>query len=131
MAAICGRGGKVIAGTKTCAHIGEWTMSIPGVEPEDITSLGATAKAFLACTLPGPATGTCTWKALDNADEGAAAVRAAVLAGTSIALDLYESATKFWDGADAYITNFSQTVGVDGPVGGSFDFQFATIPTYT
>jgi len=131
MAAICGKSGKVMVSSDTVAYVGEWTLSIPGIELSEYTGLGATEKAFLACGLPGPATGTINFNALDNLDTATAALRTALLAGTAVTLNLYESGTKYWTGEDAYLTDFSQNVGVDGPVSGSYSFQYLTIPEYT
>lgn len=130
MAAICGKSGKVVVGSDTVAYVESWDMSIPGIELSELTALGAAAKSFLACGLPGPATGTLTFRALDNSDTATAALRGALLAGTSVTLNLYESSDKYWTAA-AYVTDFSQNVGVDGPVSGSMGFQYAVIPTYT
>lgn len=120
-----------MTGANTLANVESWTMEIPGAPLTEIQGLGATAKSLLVTGLPGPATGTVNWRALDNSATAEAAIRAACLAGTSLALDLYESGTKYWDGADAYITSFSHNVSTEGPVSGSFAFTFGTVPTYT
>jgi hypothetical protein len=131
MAAICGKAGKVLIGTDVVANVEDWNLDIAGMELSDITGLGATVKAFLATGLPGPATGTINLVALDNADTATAALRAAILAGTAVTLKLYESATKYWTGTDAYLTNTNQAVNVTSAVSGSYSFQYLTLPTYT
>jgi hypothetical protein len=129
MTAIVGKNGKVKQGTNELAYVESWELSISD-EALETTGLGATARTYVGRGLPEN-TGTVTWRALDNSGTGEAAIRSAALAGTSVALDLYESATKYWKIEAAYITSFSQTVNVDELVSGSFEFTISGAPEYT
>lgn len=130
MAAIAGKGGKVMQGANTLTFVESWELSISD-EALETTGLGATTRTYIGRGLPVN-TGSVTWKALDNSGTGEAALRAAALAnGTSVALKLYESATKYWDCTVCFITSFSQSVGVDGLVAGSFQFTCGAAPAYT
>ena len=128
MAAIAGKGGKVMQGASTLAFVESWEMSVSD-EALETTGLGATARSYVGRGLPTN-TGTLTYRALDNSDTGTAAIRAAALAGTELALDLYESATKYWD-CQVFVTTFSQSTSVDGLVTGSFGFTINGAPAYT
>jgi hypothetical protein len=128
MAAIAGKGGSVKQGASALAFVESWEMSIAN-EALESTGLGATSRSYVGLGLPTN-TGTVNFRALDNSDTGTAAVRAAALAGTELALDLYESSTKYWD-CQVIITAFSQSTGVDGLVTGSFGFTITGTPTYT
>lgn len=130
MAAIQGRGGKVLQGANTLAFVENWELGISD-EALETSALGSTARTYVGRGLPTN-TGSCSFRALDNSDTGTAAIRAAALAnGTTIALKLYESATKYWDCATVIITGFSQSVSVDGLVTGSFQFTVSGAPAYT
>lgn len=129
MAAITGKSGKVMQGENTLVFVESWELSVSD-EALETTGLGATNRTYVGLGLP-ERTGTVTWKALDNSGTGEAAVRAAALAGTSVALKLYESATKYWDIATAYITSFSQSTPIDGTVAGSFAFTVSGVLAYT
>ena len=128
MAAIAGKGGKVMQGAAAVAFVESWSMDISN-EALETTGLAATARSYIGLGLPTN-TGSLTWRALDNSDTATAAIRAAALAGTELALDLYESATKYWD-CQVIITQFSQSASVDGLVTGSFSFTITGAPTYT
>lgn len=130
MAAICGKGGKVMVSSDTVAYVENWELTINGAELSDITALGASAKSYLSCGLPS-ATGRISWKALDNSDTATAALRTAILAGSSVAIKLYETSAKYYDITSAYLSDLSQTVSVDGPVTGSCSFTCAAMPEYT
>jgi hypothetical protein len=130
MAAIAGKGGKVLQGANTLAFVESWELGISD-EALESTGLGATARTYIGRGLPVN-TGSITWRALDNSGTGEAALRAAALAnGTSVALKLYESATKYWDCATCIVTGFSQSVNVDGLVTGSLQFTVSGAPAYT
>ena len=128
MAAIAGKGGKVMQGSAAVAFVESWELNISD-EALETTGLGATTRSYIGRGLPEN-TGSLTFRALDNADTATAAIRAAALAGTELALDLYESASKYWD-CQVIITSFSQSVSIDGVVGGSFSFTVTGAPTYT
>ena len=128
MAAIAGKGGKVMQGAAAVAFVESWDLGISD-EALQTTGLGATARTYIGRGLPEN-TGSLTWRALDNSDTASAAIRAAALAGTELALDLYESATKYWD-CQVIVTSFSQSVTVDGLVTGSFNFTVTGAPVYT
>lgn len=128
MAAIAGKGGSVKQGANALAMVESWEMSISD-EALETTGLGASARTYIGRGLPQN-TGTVNYRALDNSDTGTAAIRAAALAGTELALDLYESATKYWD-CQVIITSFGQQTNVDGLVAGSFGFTITGAPAYT
>ena len=128
MAAIAGKGGSVKQGSSVLAFVESWEMSIAN-EALESTGLGATSRSYVGLGLPTN-TGTVNFRALDNSDTGTAAVRAAALAGTELALDLYDSPTKYWD-CQVIITDFSQSTSVDGLVAGSFGFTITGTPAYT
>ena len=127
MAAIAGKGGSVKQGSSVLAFVESWEMSIAN-EALESTGLGATSRSYVGLGLPTN-TGTVNFRALDNSDTGTVAVRAAALAGTELALDLYESSTKYWD-CQVIITDFSQSTSVDGLVAGSFGFTITGTPEY-
>jgi hypothetical protein len=129
MAAIAGRGGKVMQGANTLAFVKSWSLDIKD-EALETTSLGATARSYIGRGMPE---NSCKieFNALDNSGTGEAVLRAAALAGTSVALSLYESSTKYWAISSAFITGFSQSVDVEGLVTGSIDFTIAAAPVYT
>jgi len=131
MAAIAGKGGKVMVGSDTVAFVENWTMGISN-EALATHGLGATARTFIGLSLP-EGTGTVQWRALDNSDTASAAIRAAALANaTPITLKLYESATKYWDASEgAIITSLGQEVPVEGLVTGSFGFTLSGTIAYT
>ena len=129
MAAIAGKGGKVMQGANTLAFVESWEFSISD-EALETSGLGATARTYIGRGLPEN-TGTITWKALDNSATGEAAIRAGALAGTSMALKLYESATKYWDCTSCFITSLGNGANVDGLVTGSFSFTVSGAPVYT
>lgn len=130
MAAIAGKGGKVMQGANTLVFVKSWTLAIKDDALES-TGLGATARTYIGRGLPEN-TGSVEWQALDNSGTGEALVRASALDNsTTVALKLYESATKYWNCATVIITDFSQDVEVDGIVSGSFSFTVSGAPVYT
>lgn len=130
MAAIAGRGGKVMQGANTLVYVESWELSVSD-EAIETTGLGATSRSYIGRGLPEN-TGTVNWRALDNSATGEAALRAAALDNsTTVALKLYESATKYWNCATCIITSFSQSTSIDGAVTGSFGFTVSGAPAYT
>lgn len=131
MAAIQGKGGKIMVSSDTVAFVENWTLGISN-EALQTTGLGATARTFIGQDLP-EGTGTAQWRALDNSDTASAAIRAAALSNASpITLLLYESATKYWSGSEgAIITSLGQETPVEGLVTGSFGFTLSGTITYT
>lgn len=121
MAALAGKGGKVMVASDPVAFVESWDFSIDD-EALETTGLAAAARTYIGRGLP-TISGTITFRALDNSDTATAALRAAALDNsTAIALKLYESATKYW-GGNGVITNMGETDVVDGLVTGSFSFQ--------
>jgi len=130
MAAIAGKGGKVMQAGNTLAFIESWELGISD-EALETTGLGAAARTYIGRGLPEN-TGTVNFRALDNSEAGIAAIRAAALNNsTAVALKLYESASKYWDCATAIITSYNQSTTVDGLVTGSFAFTVSGAPAYT
>lgn len=130
MSAKAGRGGKVMVGANTVAFVETWTADISD-ELYDTSGLGSTSRTYVPQVLPAEGW-TINWRALDNSDTATAAIRGAILAGTGLTLLLYEDSTKYWTSAasGAFVSNFSQSVGVDGLVTGSCSGQFSGGVTY-
>lgn len=129
MAAIAGKGGKVVIGSDTVAFVENWTLNI-GDEALETTGLGASARTYIGRALY-EATADLTWRALDNSDTATAAIRAAALTNSgSVTLKLYQDGTKYWTGT-AFLTSFSQDTSVDGLVGGSCSATYSGGVTYT
>lgn len=129
MAIKAGKSGKVMQGANTLVNVKSWKLDIKDTTI-DYTGLGATARVFTPLGLT-ESSGSVEWTALDMAGTGEAALVAGILAGTSMALKLYEDDTKYWDITSAYLENFATETSVDGLVTGSFDFKCAAAPAYT
>lgn len=129
MAAIAGKGGAVKIDTTAAAYVESWELSISD-EVYDATGLGATARAKVAHGLPENSW-SITWKAMDMSDASTLAFLTAIQAGTSMKLNLYESSTKYWKMATAYVTGFTTGATVDGLVTGTAEGTCDGNPAYT
>ena len=132
MAAIQGRGGKVMVGADTAAFVEEWTLNIED-EVLDTTGLGSTTRTYIGRGLPDTSW-SINFKALDLSDTATAAFLTAAQANASgITLLLYTSATKYFTSAasSAFVTSLSCTTHVDNSVTGSASGKVSGAMTYT
>lgn len=132
MAAIQGRGGKVMVASATAAFVENWTLNIED-EALETTGLGSTSKSFIGRGLPGT-TASITFRALDLSDTATLAFLTAAQANaTGVTLLLYTSASKYFTSAasSAFVTSLTCEASVDGLVTGSADLQLSGVATYT
>ena len=129
MAALAGKGGKVVVAAATVAEIEEWTYS-PQVELYEKTAFLATSKTRLA----GVNDGSGSFKGRhDQSDtNGQVVLHNAMLAGTVVALKLYTDTigAHFYSG-NAFIKGKPMKASVLGLVEVQFDFQADGDWTYT
>lgn len=128
MAATSGKSGKVMVSTNTVAFVESWDLDISD-EALETTGLGGSARSYIGRGLPA-LSGSLSFRALDNSDTATAALRAAMLGGSSVSLKLYDSASTYWSGS-ALITGYKETANVDGLVTGSIDFVCTGTWSYT
>ena len=68
MAALAGKGGKVMSGASTVAFVESWEICVED-EALETTGLGANSKSYIGRGLPGT-TANITWRAVDQSDTG-------------------------------------------------------------
>jgi len=110
VAHLAGKSGYVDTGTAV-AGIKSWTLdySSDALETTDFADAGV--KSYII--------GGSGWSgSFEGFKEGAPQT----LAGASVTLKLYESATAYWSGS-AFLTGVHPSVGHDGVVSYSYDFQ--------
>lgn len=119
MSSHSGIDGKAVKDSNTIANISEWTLDIKHA-PQDDTEFTDTWES----DLPGILSGTGTLKgSFDEDDTYQAALQAAMLAKTSIALKLYVDATNYWNIAAAYLTDLKSSNNVKGKVEVEYGFK--------
>ena len=127
MAAIAGKGGSARLGANTIAEVTSWNIDI-SADMLDSTSLGDNWREFIA-GLNG-ATGSVEVKWDIPTDTlGQAALQTAMLNNTTVTLDLYVNATKYYTGT-AYISSLSVEDPVEDIVTATFEAQFTGAVTY-
>ena len=127
MAAIAGKGGSARLGANTIAEVTSWSLDI-SADMLDSTSLGDDWREFIA-GLNG-ATGSVEVKWDIPTDTlGQTALQNAMLAGTTVTLDLYVNATKYYTGT-AYVSSLSIEDPVEDLVTATFEAQFTGAVTY-
>jgi predicted secreted protein len=127
MAAIAGKGGSARLGVNTIAEVTSWSMDI-ATDMLDSSSLGDSWREFVAGLNGATGSVEVNWDVVTDAN-GQAALQTAVLAGTTVTLDLYVNATKYYSGT-AYVSNFNVSDPVDDLVTATFDAQFSGAVTY-
>ena len=127
MAAKSGKKGKVMVGVNNVAEITGWNADI-SADLEETTPLGKDWKEYAVTLLGGEGSAEGNW-AVDSDANGQAALQAALLGGTEVALKLYVDNTRYYSG-NALISNMSVGVESAGKVEVSFDFTFNGIVTY-
>jgi hypothetical protein len=132
MAALAGRGGKVMIGAAAVAFVESWTMDIAD-EFLNTTGLGAATATGIGRGLPAT-TFAINWKAMDQSDTATGAILTAAQANaTGVTLLLYVDGTKYYTSAasSAFITGLSTGATVDGLVTGSASGAVSGKMTYT
>ena len=127
MAAKAGKKGKVMVGANAVAEITGWNADI-SADLEETTPLGKDWKEHTPTLLGGEGSAEGNW-AIDSDTNGQAALQAALLGGTEVALKLYVDDTHYYSG-QAFISNMSVGVEAGGKVEVSFDFTFNGEVTY-
>ena len=132
MAALAGKGGKVMSGASTVAFVESWEMSVED-EALETTGLGASSKSYIGRGLPGT-TANITWRAVDQSDTGTLTFLTAAQANaTGLTLLLYVSGSKYYTSAatSAFVTSFTTGATVDGLVTGFASLVVSGAMTYT
>jgi hypothetical protein len=118
MAALAGKGGKVMSGSDTLAFVESWDLTVDD-EALETTGLGATYKSYIGRSMYG-ASFSINWRAWDASDAGSLAFQTQILAnaGTAITLKLYTNGANYYSGS-GIITSFNVSTTVDGLVTGT------------
>ena len=127
MAAIAGKGGSARLGLNTIAEVTSWSLDI-SADMLDSTSLGDTWREFVAGLNGATGSVEVKWDVVTDTN-GQAALQTAFLAGTTVTLDLYTNATKYYSGS-AYISSLSIEEPVEDLVTATFEAQFTGVVTY-
>jgi hypothetical protein len=129
MALLAGNVASVKIGANTVLQVQKWSLSF-GPNLQDTASFGDTwdekSKALLKWS------GSFAAQALTFADDttGQDALNAAALAGTTVALRLYESSTKYWSG-NAFIELSADADESSATQGRSYTFTGTGALAYT
>lgn len=125
MSVLKGKAAYVKIGANTMIQTDDWTLNIDdGLE--EITDHGDSWAVRESLILDWNAT---VELRTDWSDTAQAAIKTAVLAGTSVTLNLYESASKYWSGT-AFIDNISQSAPAAGIVRTTINFAGSGDLTY-
>lgn len=128
MAAFSGTAGSVVFGTAVVDLIKEWAIDF-SMSPSETTVFAETWDTFQ----PGVRTVTGSFSGFKQFGVAGPVQNTALnafLAGSVVALDLYETASKYWDIQQATFTGFSENVSVKGVAEVSFNFQGIGSATY-
>lgn len=128
MAAFSGTAGSVVymtGGTTTVSGISEWSLD-GSMSPVETTVFGENWDSYV------PSVRNATLSFSGNRDDTAAqsSLVNAFLGGSAIALRLYETSSKYWNVASAYITGMSPSLSVKGKGEMSFSCQVSGTVTY-
>ncbi len=130
MAAIVGYAGNVKVGSNAVASVKQWELPL-AADKYDVTGLGLAApgwKSYLA-GLTGAEAKVDVF--LDPTDtNGQVAIQSAILAGTSITLNLYTTSSHYFGGT-AYVTGMDIKTPVNGPIEAALTCIFSGAITYT
>jgi hypothetical protein len=118
MAALAGKGGKVMSGSDTLAFVESYDLTVDD-EALETTGLGATYKSYIGRSMYG-ASFNINWRAWDAGDAGSLAFQTQILAnaGTGITLKLYTDGTHYYSGT-GIVTSLGVSTTVDGLVTGT------------
>ena len=119
MAAIAGKGGKVVNDTNDVANISSWDLDV-SVDMQDTTALGDDWKENISGLAEWSASAEGSWD-IESDTNGQTAFQTSFLAGTSVTLKLYVNAANYYSGS-AYISSMSVSTPVDGKVDVSYEF---------
>lgn len=128
MAAFSGTAGSVVFGTATVDLIKEWSIDF-SMSPNETTVFAESWDSFQ----PGVRTVTGSFSGYKQFGIAGPVQNTAVyafLAGSVVTLDLYETATKYWDIQQVFFTGFGETVSVKGLAEVTFNFQGIGSATY-
>ena len=127
MAVYSGMGGSVLAGTVVVGEIAEWSLSISR-STVDTTAFGDTWTERIISV--ADVTGSFSGNA-DFADAGQTLIVSNMLAGSALALKLYQNATKYWSVGTALITGLNPVISNSGKGEISYDFEGSGAATLT
>lgn len=127
MAAIAGKGGSAKIGANTIAEVTSWSLDISS-DMLDSTSLGDNWREFIAGLKGATGSVEVKWD-IPNDTNGQTALQNAILNGTTVTLNLYVNATKYYSGS-AYISGLNVEDPVEDLVTATFDAQFTGAVTY-
>lgn len=127
MAAIAGKGGSARVGANTIAEVTSWSLDVSS-DMLDSTSLGDDWREFIAGLNGATGSIEVKWDLVNDAN-GQTALQTALLNGTTVTLNLYVNATKYYAGS-AYISNLNVEDPVEDLVTATFDAQFTGAVTY-
>lgn len=127
MAAIAGKGGSARIGVNTIAEVTSWSLDV-STDMLDSTSLGDNWREFVAGLNGATGSVEVKWD-LSNDTNGQTALQNALLNGTTVTLDLYVNATKYYSGS-AYVSSLSIEDPVEDLVTATFETQFTGAVTY-
>lgn len=119
MAVHKGQEGYVSVGANTIAEIKDWSLS-ETAETLDTTSMGDTARSYLASLTTASGSISCHWDETDTTGQGAMTV------GATVTLNLYPEGNTSGDTyatCSAIITEAGVSSAFDGLVSASFSFQ--------
>lgn len=128
MAAIAGKGGKVVNDSNDVANIASWDLDI-SVDMQDVTALGDSWKENISGLKEWSASAEGHWDVASDTN-GQTAFQTSFLAGTAVTLKLYVNSTNYYSGS-AFISNMSVSDPVDGKVDVSFEFTGNGALSYT
>lgn len=116
MAAVAGKGGKVMISSDTVASVKNWSLDI-GADMLNVESLGDSWKEVIVGLKEWSASVEVDW---DMSDTAQVAIQNALIAGTSVSLKLYTNSTNYYSGT-AYISGASIETPVDDLVSASLE----------
>ena len=127
MAAIAGKGGSARLGANTIAEVTSWSLDV-STDMLDSTSLGDDWREFIAGLNGATGSVEVKWDVVTDTN-GQTALQTAMLNNTTVTLDLYVNATKYYTGS-AYISSLSIEDPVEDLVTATFEVQFTGAVTY-
>ena len=116
MAAVAGKGGKVMISSDTVGSVKNWSLEI-GADMLNTESLGDSWKEVIVGLKEWTATVEVDW---DMSDTAQVAIQNALLNGTSVALKLYTNGSNYYSGT-AYVNGASVETPVDDLVSASLE----------
>lgn len=126
MAALSGTAGSVVLNGTAVGEIAEWSLDLRH-SPVDVTAFGDNWERYVP-SIRG-ATGSFAGN-LDPDSTQQTLLRNAMLGGSAISLQLYVSASKYFNVGTCYLTGLSPAVSVAGKADTSHDFQVSGPVTF-